>query len=221
MTTLSSDPRTAEIVRISPVIPVVVVTQAEQAVPLARALARGGIGIIEVTLRTEAGLEAIERIAAEVPEIVVGAGTVSRPELALASQRSGAQFLVTPGSPPHLIDASTDTGLPVLAGAVTLTEMMGLLERGLAAQKFFPASASGGTAYLKAVHGPLPEVEFCPTGGITAENASDYLALPNVVCVGGSWLTPAVSVESGDWAAIEQLASEAAVLRGGPATVHS
>ncbi len=216
----SPDLRTAELLRLSPVIPVVVVSLVEQAVPLARALARGGINIIEVTLRTEAGLESIERIAAEVPEIVVGAGTVSRPELALAAHRSGAQFLVTPGSPPRLIDAAMETGLPLLAGAVTLTEMMGLAERGLWAQKFFPASASGGTAYLKAVHGPLPDVEFCPTGGITAENASDYLALPNVVCVGGSWLTPAVSVESGDWSAIEALASEAAELKRDPVTVH-
>ncbi len=214
MTTASPDLETADLLRLSPVIPVVVLKQAEQAVPLARALARGGIGIIEVTLRTEAGLEAIKRIAAEVPEIVVGAGTVTRPDQVLAAQRNGAQFLVTPGSPVHLLNVATDTGLPVLAGAATLTEMMTLLERGLTAQKFFPAAASGGPSYLKAVQGPLPEVEFCPTGGITRSNASEYLSLPNVTCVGGSWLTPAAAIDSGDWEAIAHLASEVAELRG-------
>lgn len=204
----------AELMRVSPVIPVVVLHDAEQAVPLAQALFRGGIEMVEITLRTEASMDAIERIAAEVPDIIVGAGTVLDPALAWDAARRGAQFLVTPGSPVALTDAAIGTGLAVLAGASTLTEMMTLREKGIVAQKFFPAEASGGPRYLKAVHGPLPDLEFCPTGGVTADNASDYLALPNVPCVGGSWLTPDDAVAEGDWARIEKLAAEAAALAG-------
>ena len=215
MTTLTeaSHPRTAaELLAVSPVIPVVVVEDVEQAVPLARALARGGVRIIEITLRTPAGLAAIERVAAEVPEMVTGAGTVTSPEQVHAVLRAGAKFLVTPGSPPGLLSAAVNCGIPLLAGAATLTEMMTLAEHGLPAMKFFPAEASGGVDFLKAVSGPLPGLRFCPTGGVTPGNAADYLALPNVGCVGGSWLTPKDAVTAGDWGRIEALAREAASL---------
>ncbi|UVS77398.1 bifunctional 4-hydroxy-2-oxoglutarate aldolase/2-dehydro-3-deoxy-phosphogluconate aldolase [Actinokineospora sp. UTMC 2448] len=189
---------------ISPVVPVVVIDDADAAVPLAQALLRGGIGIIEVTLRTPAALGAIERIAAEVPETVVGAGTVTTPELAAEAAKAGARFLVTPGATDRVLDAVADTGLPSLPGAATVSEAMRLAERGFTELKFFPAEAAGGAPYLKSIAGPLPGLRFCPTGGITAATAPKYLALPNVGCVGGSWLT------SGD---VETLAEEAAALR--------
>lgn len=215
MTRQALVPRTGEdLLRISPVIPVVLLDDVEQAVPLARALSRGGIGVIEVTLRTDAGLPAIRRIVEEVPDIVTGAGTVTTPEQAAAAAGAGAQFLVTPGAPERLLRAALGTGLPLLAGAGTLTEIMRLVEHGQTAVKFFPAEAAGGVAYLKAVAGPLPDVRFCPTGGVTAANARDYLRLPNVGCVGGSWLTPSEAVGAGDWGRIESLAADAAGLRG-------
>ena len=205
----------SDLLRISPVIPVIVLDDAADAVPLARALARGGVRIMEITLRTPAGLEAIERVAAEVPETTVGAGTVTTPEEVAAAVAAGAQFLVTPGATDRLLGAALDTGLPLLAGANTLTEILRLREHGQQAVKFFPAEASGGAAYLKAVAGPVPDVSFCPTGGIGPANAAQYLALPNVGCVGGSWLTPAAAVRAGDWAAIEGLAGEVATLAAG------
>ena len=204
-----------DLLSISPVIPVIVLDSAADAVPLARALARGGVRIMEITLRTPAGLEAIERVAAEVPETTVGAGTVTTPEEVAAAVKAGAQFIVTPGATDRLLAAALDTGLPLLAGANTLTEILRLREHGQQAVKFFPAEASGGTAYLKAVAGPVPDVSFCPTGGIGPANAAQYLALPNVGCVGGSWLTPAAAVRAGDWAAIERLAGEVATLAAG------
>ena len=204
-----------DLLSISPVVPVVVLDSAADAVPLARALARGGVRIMEITLRTAAGLEAIERVAAEVPETTVGAGTVTTPAEAAAAVKAGAQFIVTPGATDRLLAAALDTGLPLLAGASTLTEILRLREHGQQALKFFPAEASGGTAYLKAVFGPVPDVSFCPTGGIGPANAAEYLALPNVGCVGGSWLTPAAAVRAGDWAAIERLAGEVATLAAG------
>jgi 2-dehydro-3-deoxyphosphogluconate aldolase / (4S)-4-hydroxy-2-oxoglutarate aldolase len=204
-----------DLLSISPVVPVVVLDSAADAVPLARALARGGVRIMEITLRTAAGLEAIERVAAEVPETTVGAGTVTTPEEAAAAVKAGAQFIVTPGATDRLLAAALDTGLPLLAGASTLTEILRLREHGQQALKFFPAEASGGTAYLKAVFGPVPDVSFCPTGGIGPANAAEYLALPNVGCVGGSWLTPAAAVRAGDWVAIERLAGEVATLAAG------
>lgn len=206
--------KTADLLALSPVIPVAVVHEVEHAVPLARALASGGVGVIEVTLRTEAGLEAVRRIAGEVPEIVVGAGTVTAPEQAAQCEQAGAKFLVTPGSPPRLLDAALDTGLAVLPGAATLTEMMTLLNRGLPEMKFFPAVPAGGTAYLSAVHGPLPAARFCPTGGITPANAAEFLVLPNVGCVGGSWLTPRDALEAGDWDRVRDLATAASGLGG-------
>jgi 2-dehydro-3-deoxyphosphogluconate aldolase / (4S)-4-hydroxy-2-oxoglutarate aldolase len=202
-----------QLLEIAPVVPVVVIHDVEHAVPLAQALLRGGIGIIEVTLRTAPALLALERIAREVPEMVTGAGTVTTPGQVVAVQKAGASFLVTPGSPEHLLDAALASGLPLLAGASTVTEMMRLAEHGLTGMKFFPAEASGGREYLAAVSGPLPGLRFCPTGGITAATAPDYLALPNVACVGGSWLTPRDAVEAGDWARVERLAAEAAALR--------
>ncbi|HEY8479477.1 MAG TPA: bifunctional 4-hydroxy-2-oxoglutarate aldolase/2-dehydro-3-deoxy-phosphogluconate aldolase [Spirillospora sp.] len=198
---------------LAPVIPVVVLDDAVAAVPLARALVEGGLPAIEVTLRTPAALEAIERIAAEVPDAVVGAGTVVRPEDAERSAAAGAKFLVSPGSTPRLRSAMGATGLPFLPGVATASEAMALLETGITAMKFFPAEASGGAACLKALAGPLPQIRFCPTGGIGPKNAADYLALANVGCVGGSWLTPADAVAAGDWDRIRALAAEAAALR--------
>ncbi|NKZ04501.1 bifunctional 4-hydroxy-2-oxoglutarate aldolase/2-dehydro-3-deoxy-phosphogluconate aldolase [Actinomadura latina] len=196
-----------------PVVPVVVLDDAGAAVPLARALVEGGLPVIEVTLRTPSALEAITRIAAEVPDAVVGAGTVVRPEDAERSAAAGAGFLVSPGCTPRLQAAMTATGLPFLPGVATASEAIALLEGGITAMKFFPAEAAGGTAYLKSLGGPLPQVRFCPTGGVSRRNAAEYLALENVGCVGGSWLTPADAVRDGDWDRIRELASEAAALR--------
>lgn len=202
----------ADVLAVSPVIPVVVVHDVASAVPMAQALLRGGVAVIEITLRSAAGLEAIRAVAAEVPGMVVGAGTVLTPAQAAAVTEAGARFIVTPGSPPRLLDAVFETGLPLLAGSGSLTEMLTLAERGLTAMKFFPAEASGGVPYLSAVFGPCPELRFCPTGGVSPANARDYLALPNVGCVGGSWLTPADAVATGDWDRIEALATAAAAL---------
>ncbi|WP_019631345.1 bifunctional 4-hydroxy-2-oxoglutarate aldolase/2-dehydro-3-deoxy-phosphogluconate aldolase [Actinomadura atramentaria] len=198
---------------LAPVIPVVVLDDADAAVPLARALVAGGLPAIEVTLRTAAALPAIERIAAEVPGAVVGAGTVVTADDAAAAAKAGARFLVSPGCTRSLCDAMTGTGLPFLPGAATASEAVALLERGLTALKFFPARAAGGVPYLKALGGPLPQVRFCPTGGITPADAPDYLALPNVGCVGGTWLTPRDAVAAGDFGRIEELARAAAALR--------
>ncbi|MEV6985851.1 bifunctional 4-hydroxy-2-oxoglutarate aldolase/2-dehydro-3-deoxy-phosphogluconate aldolase [Sphaerisporangium sp. NPDC051017] len=201
------------ILDLAPVIPVVVIDDAETAVPLARALVTGGLPVIEVTLRTPAALGAIERIAAEVPEAMIGAGTVRTPADVRASVDAGAKFLVSPGTTPALADAMQGGGLPFLPGAATASEVLALAERGLTELKFFPAGPAGGVAYLKALAGPIPEVRFCPTGGIRPDNAREYLALPNVGCVGGTWLTPPDALSSGDWARVEKLAAEAAALR--------
>ncbi|GGQ09364.1 bifunctional 4-hydroxy-2-oxoglutarate aldolase/2-dehydro-3-deoxy-phosphogluconate aldolase [Streptosporangium pseudovulgare] len=198
---------------IAPVIPVVVIDDPETAVPLARALAAGGLPVIEVTLRTACALDAVARIAAEVPEAVVGAGTVRTPADVTASVAAGARFLVSPGSTPRLLDAMEEGGIPFLPGAATSSEVMALAERGLTEMKFFPAEAAGGVPYLKSLGGPLPEVRFCPTGGIRLQTAPEYLALANVGCVGGTWLTPADALAAGDYARIEKLAAEAAALR--------
>jgi 2-dehydro-3-deoxyphosphogluconate aldolase / (4S)-4-hydroxy-2-oxoglutarate aldolase len=198
---------------IVPVIPVVVVQDAADAVPIARALVDGGLPIIELTLRTPAAMESIERIAAEVPDILVGAGTIvdtSQPKQAAAA---GAQFLVSPGSTPRLRAAMRDSGLPHLPGVATVSEVLTLLEDGYTEMKFFPAEAAGGAAYLRAIHSPIPAARFCPTGGITPTSLASYLALPNVGCVGGSWLTPADAVGRRDWTTIANLASAARELR--------
>lgn len=175
---------------IAPVIPVVVIDDPETAVPLARALVAGGLPVIEVTLRTPAALDAIARIAAEVPEAVIGAGTVRTPADVAASVAAGSAFLVSPGTTPKLVDALEAGGVPFLPGAATASEVMALAERGVTEMKFFPAEAAGGLPYLKALGGPLPQIRFCPTGGIRPATAPEYLALPNVGCVGGTWLTP-------------------------------
>ncbi|GAB3381262.1 bifunctional 4-hydroxy-2-oxoglutarate aldolase/2-dehydro-3-deoxy-phosphogluconate aldolase [Amycolatopsis echigonensis] len=202
-----------DLLALSPVMPVVVIDDVDDAVPTARALLAGGIGVIELTLRTPVALTAIERVAAEVPDIVVGVGTVTSPEQAKQAADAGAKFLVTPGCTDAVLDAAFATGLPFLPGANTVSEAMRLAERGLSALKFFPAEASGGAAFLKAIAGPLPQLQFCPTGGITVSSAPSYLALPNVGCVGGSWLTPAKLLAAKDFAAVEKLAAEAAAMR--------
>lgn len=201
-----------------PVVPVVVLDDAAHAVPVARALVAGGLPAIELTLRTPAALECVRRIAAEVPEILLGVGTVATPEQAAEAAAAGAGFLVSPGATPRLLDGLDDTGLPYLAGTSTVAEVMTLLERGRTEMKFFPAEAAGGTAYLSAIGGPLPQARFCPTGGIKPSTAGDYLALPNVGCVGGTWLTPRPLVQAQDWGEIELLAREAAALGRVPAT---
>lgn len=197
----------------SPVVPVVVVDDVATAVPLARALARGGISIIEVTLRSDAALGAIRAIAAHVPEMTPGAGTVCNPEQVKLAVEAGAQFLVSPGATDRLLDALQGTELPFLAGTATVSDMLRLLERGITEAKLFPASVVGGPALLRAVAGPVPQLRFCPTGGITLGTAREYLSLPNVGCVGGTWLTPRSLVEAGDWDAVSRLAAEAAALR--------
>lgn len=201
---------------LAPVIPVVVLSDVEHAVPLARALTAGGIGAIEVTLRSEAALPAVERIVAEVPEMSVGVGTVTTPDQVRRAVRAGAGFLVSPGTTPSLLDALDDSGVPYLPGAATVSEVLAVLERGVTELKFFPAEAAGGIAYLKALAGPLPQVRFCPTGGITPATAPDYLALPSVGCVGGTWLTPRDALLAGDWTRVKQLAADAAALGGTP-----
>jgi 2-dehydro-3-deoxyphosphogluconate aldolase/(4S)-4-hydroxy-2-oxoglutarate aldolase len=204
---------TEELFGLAPVVPVVVLDDADHAVPLARALVEGGLPAIEVTLRTPAAAESIERIAAEVPDAVVGAGTVVTARDAERSLKAGARFLVSPGCTPRLRAAMADTGLPFLPGVSSASEAMALLEEGVTAMKFFPAEPAGGVPYLKALGGPLPQITFCPTGGIRPGNAAEYLALPNVGCVGGTWLTPSDAVGAGDWDRIRALAAEAAKLR--------
>ena len=210
----AAGPTTARPVRgslldLAPVLPVVVVADPAHAVPLARALVSGGLPVIEVTLRTPAALEATRRIAAEVPDAVVGVGTVRTPADVDAAAAAGAGFLVSPGATASLLDAMDRSGLPCLPGVSTVSEMLAVAERGRTEMKFFPAEAAGGRPFLQAVAGPLPELRFCPTGGITPESAPRYRALANVGCVGGSWLTPADAVTAGDWGRIRELAARA------------
>ncbi|MHB1273242.1 MAG: bifunctional 4-hydroxy-2-oxoglutarate aldolase/2-dehydro-3-deoxy-phosphogluconate aldolase [Rhodanobacter sp.] len=201
------------IMRLAPVIPVVVIDDAKAAVPMARALVAGGIRAIEVTLRTPAALEAVRAIAAEVEGATVGVGTVLTPDDLAAALRAGARFAVSPGMSPRLLDAAADSDLALLPGAATASEAMSLLERGYRHLKFFPAVPAGGHKLLGAWAGPLPQLRFCPTGGISLATAPDFLALPNVICIGGSWLTPTAKLVAGDWAGIELLAREAATLQ--------
>nr|WP_199043674.1 bifunctional 4-hydroxy-2-oxoglutarate aldolase/2-dehydro-3-deoxy-phosphogluconate aldolase [Dyella sp. ASV24] len=199
--------------RLAPVVPVVIIEDARHAVPMARALVAGGIPAIEVTLRTPAALDAIKAIAEEVEGAVVGVGTVLSAKDLRAAHKAGAKFAVSPGVSPGLLDAADDSELPLLPGAATASEVMALLERGYRFLKFFPAVPAGGHKLLGAWASPLPQITFCPTGGISLSSAPEFLSLPNVVCVGGSWLTPADKLRSGDWAGIEALAREAAALR--------
>jgi 2-dehydro-3-deoxyphosphogluconate aldolase/(4S)-4-hydroxy-2-oxoglutarate aldolase len=210
---MSTPDLTTPLLDVVPVMPVVVLHRVEDAVPVARALVAGGLPAIELTLRTPVALDAIAAIAEAVPEILVGAGTILTPGQAKEAHDAGARFLVSPGSTPSLLAAMTDTGLPFLPGVATVSEVLALLEAGVTSMKLFPAEASGGAAFLSSVAAPVPAARFCPTGGITPGNAASYLALPNVGCVGGSWLTPGDLVAARDWTAIEALAREAAALR--------
>lgn len=195
-----------------PVLPVVILERLEDAVPLARALVAGGLPAIEVTLRTPVALDAIRAIADEVPEIAVGAGTIVRPEQAEQAEAAGARFLVSPGTTRALLGAMADTGLPFLPGTATVSEVLAVLEAGFTEMKFFPAEAAGGAPYLRSIASPVSDARFCPTGGITPATATDYLALPNVGCVGGSWLAPPAALAAGDYARITELARAAAEL---------
>ncbi len=203
--------RTLEMCRLAPVIPVLVVKDAKVAEPLARALVAGGLPVLEVTLRTPAALEVI-RAMARVKGGVVGAGTVLTEADVVAAKEAGAQFAVAPGATDALCEACAKHDLPLLPGAATATEIMRLMERGFTTAKFFPAEAAGGAPALKALGAPLPQVTFCPTGGVSPGNAADYLALSNTACVGGSWVAPADKVAAGDWDAVEALARDAAAL---------
>ncbi|MEU1183705.1 bifunctional 4-hydroxy-2-oxoglutarate aldolase/2-dehydro-3-deoxy-phosphogluconate aldolase [Streptomyces sp. NPDC005820] len=203
----------ASVLDLAPVVPVVVLDDVSDAVPLARALVAGGLTAIEVTLRTPVALDAIREISGAVPEAVVGAGTVIAPEQVTACAAAGARFLVSPGWTDVLLTAMRASGLPCLPGVSTTSEVVALLERGVREMKFFPAQAAGGTAYLRSLAGPLPQARFCPTGGVGPDNAAEYLALPNVACVGGTWMLPADAVAARDWARIEGLARAASRLR--------
>ena len=200
------------ILDVVPVMPVVVLDSLEHAVPVARALVAGGLPAIELTLRTPVALDAIRAIASEVPEILVGAGTIVAPAQAKEALSAGAQFLVSPGTTDTLAAAMQETGLPHLPGAATVSEVLRLLELGYSEMKFFPAEASGGADFLKSIGSPVPQARFCPTGGITASSAASYLSLPYVGCVGGSWLTPADALLDHDWDRIVRIATEATYL---------
>ncbi len=202
-----------EVMRAAPVIPVIVLSDVAQAVPLARALVAGGIRMLEVTLRTPVALACIEAIAREVPEAVAGAGTVRSAADAQAAAMAGARFAVSPGYTGAVGKACRELSLPLLPGVATGSEIMAAQEDGYTELKFFPAVQAGGLAMLKAWQGPFGDVRFCPTGGITGDNAAQFLSLSNVVCVGGSWLTPPDAVARADWASITQLAREAVALR--------
>jgi 2-dehydro-3-deoxyphosphogluconate aldolase/(4S)-4-hydroxy-2-oxoglutarate aldolase len=202
-----------QIIAATSVMPVMVVDRPADAVPLARALVDGGIRVLEITLRTAAGLDAVRAIKQEVPDAIVGVGTITTPAQLDASIGAGAQFGVSPGSTPTLLKAITASKLPFLPGVATTSEVMQALEMGFDIMKLFPAVAAGGIKLLESFSGPFPQVRFCPTGGINAQNAPDFFKLPNVVCVGGSWLTPKNLVASGNWAEITRLAREAAALK--------
>jgi 2-dehydro-3-deoxyphosphogluconate aldolase/(4S)-4-hydroxy-2-oxoglutarate aldolase len=212
MTPFEQSREAARICRLAPVVSVLVIDDLAHARALAAALVAGGLPALEVTLRTACALDAI-RIMAEVPGGVVGAGTLLTPADVKAAKAAGAAFGVSPGATERLIAACEDEGLPLLPGAATASEVMWLLEKGFSVQKFFPAEQAGGAAYLKSIGGPLPQVSFCPTGGINLKNARDYLGLANILCVGGSWVAPKDAMARGDWAAITALAAEAAALR--------
>jgi 2-dehydro-3-deoxyphosphogluconate aldolase/(4S)-4-hydroxy-2-oxoglutarate aldolase len=202
-----------ELLGLGPVIPVIVIEDARTAVPLARAVLAGGVRVLEITLRTEAALEATRRIAKQVPEAIVGVGTITRPECFGAARAAGAKFAVTPGLTQDLAWAARESRLPLLPGVMTPSELIAASATGFREMKLFPARQAGGTEMLKALAGPFPDVLFCPTGGITADMAPEFLALPNVACVGGSWLAPKEAVARGDWAGITALARHAVALR--------
>lgn len=202
-----------KIVEVTSVMPVMVVDNIEQAVPLAHALVKGGIRVLEITLRTAGALDAVRAIRAAVPDAIVGVGTISTPAQLAASIEAGAQFGVSPGSTPTLLAAVAASGLPFLPGVATTSEVMQAMEYGFNVMKLFPAVPVGGIKLLESIGGPFPQAAFCPTGGVNPQNAVDFFRLPNVVCVGGSWLTPRAVVQAGDWEAITRLAEEAVRLK--------
>ncbi len=206
-------PDARPLLALAPVIPVLTIKDAAMAVPLARALVAGGLPVVEVTLRTPAALDAIRAIARDVPDAVVGAGTITRTGDIQAATAAGSRFLVSPGTPPDLAEELAGVPVPVLPGCATATEAMALAARGFTALKFFPAEPSGGAAFLKSLSGPLPGLIFCPTGGIDAAKAPSYLALANVGAVGGSWVVPDDALAAGDFARITALARAARALR--------
>ncbi|WP_137936053.1 bifunctional 4-hydroxy-2-oxoglutarate aldolase/2-dehydro-3-deoxy-phosphogluconate aldolase [Chitinivorax sp. B] len=198
----------------SPVMPVIVVERIDHAVPLAKALVAGGIRVLEVTLRSPIALEAISLMREAVPDAIVGAGTVTNPGELNSAVEAGAQFLVSPGLTDSLAEASKHTSVPLLPGVMTPSDVMRARDAGFSRLKLFPAQQAGGVGMLKALGGPFADIMFCPTGGISLASAPEFLSLPNVACVGGSWLTPKTLLEGGDWEAITKLAREAAALRG-------
>ena len=205
---------TIELLRLSPVIAVIVIDRVAHAVPMARALVKGGVRVLEVTLRTPAALDAVHAIAEEIEDAIVGVGTVTTGRDFRRSQRAGAAFCVSPGLTPELASAARDHDLPLLPGVMTPSELMSARAAGFTALKLFPAQCAGGVGMLQALQGPFPEMVFCPTGGITPESAPHFLALPNVACVGGSWLTPPELMHAGDWPRVTALARAASALRG-------
>lgn len=202
------------VLKLQPVVPVLIIDDVAHAVPLAKALVAGGLKAIEITMRTAAALEAVKRVAGEVEGAVVGAGTILNPAHFEAAVAAGSQFIVSPGTTAELLVAAAASDIPLLPGAATASEVMNLREKGYEVLKFFPAEQAGGAGYLKALSSPLAGTLFCPTGGISLKNAKDYLSLPNVVCVGGSWVAPKELVAAGDWVGITKLASEACALLG-------
>jgi len=200
--------------RLQPVVPVIVIDDAKSAVPLARALVKGGLKAIEITMRTPAALDAIKAVAEEVEGAVAGAGTVLDAKQWEQAVKAGSKFIVSPGAGVSLLDAAAASEVPLLPGAATATEVMQLRDRGYSVLKFFPAEQAGGATYLGALASPLAGIQFCPTGGVSLKNARVSLSLPNVVCVGGSWVAPKAMVAAGDWEGITKLAAEAAALRG-------
>ncbi|MCI1680822.1 MAG: bifunctional 4-hydroxy-2-oxoglutarate aldolase/2-dehydro-3-deoxy-phosphogluconate aldolase [Ewingella americana] len=198
-----------QILTSGPVVPVIVINKLEHAVPLAKALVAGGVRVLEVTLRTACAVEAIKAIAKEVPDAIIGAGTVLNPEQLAEVTAAGAQFAISPGLTEPLLKAANAGPIPLIPGISTVSELMLGLDAGLREFKFFPAEANGGVKALQAIAGPFPQVRFCPTGGITPNNYRDYLALKSVLCIGGSWLVPADALESGDYTRITKLAQEA------------
>lgn len=205
-------PTIHDILALGPVMPVIVIDDSQHAVPLAEALLRGGLRTIEITLRTAAAIDAIRAVAAACPDIIIGAGTVTRPDLAAAARDAGAAFAVSPGTTPAVIDGCRAADLPLLPGASSVSEIMALQEAGFEAVKFFPANAAGGTGFIKSLISPLPGISVCPTGGITEATAPDWLALANVSCVGGSWVAPQADIATGAFDAIATRASVAATL---------
>lgn len=213
MSSAKARARLDALLAVAPIVPVITIDDAKDAVPLARALVAGGLRAIEITLRTEAGLAAAEKIAAEVPDAIVGLGTVLTPQDMERAHKIGAAFALSPGMTPDLLKAATDLDIPFMPGIQTASELLGCVTRGFDLVKFFPAVPAGGLAALNALSGPFPNVRYCPTGGINEANAAEWLKNPRVVAIGGSWIAPAAAIREGAWAAIETRARAASALR--------